>query len=68
MVDTNALEWRSGSVSGAVEMPLYTQRGYSDETRLQRWDAGANVGAAVYEHGAEIFVLDGEFADEEGAQ
>jgi anti-sigma factor ChrR (cupin superfamily) len=66
VVDTNVLDWQPGSIPGVAEMPLYKQRGYSDEARLQRWDAGASLGETVYEHGAELFVLDGEFADEEG--
>ena len=35
-------------------------------TRLERWDAGADLGVVSYERGAELFVLEGEFADEAG--
>ena len=35
--------------------------------RLERWEPQADLGIFCYEQGAELFVLEGEFADEAGA-
>jgi len=32
--------------------------------RLERWEPQADLGIISYEQGAELFVLEGEFADE----
>ena len=65
-IDTESLEWQATTTQGVSKMPLYSQAGYSDTTRLERWDAGTAVAAISYEQGVEFFVLDGEFEDEEG--
>ena len=67
VVDTNALEWQPGSIPGVAKKPLYEQPGFSDEMYLERWDAGAELGVIAYEHGAELFVIDGAFTDDEGS-
>lgn len=66
VIDTNALEWEPGSVPGAARKSLYNQTGFADEMYLERWDSGADLGLITYENGAELFVIDGEFTDEEG--
>ncbi len=66
VIDTNALEWQATTSEGLEHKPLYDQRGYSDTVRLERWAAGRERDAVSYEQGAEIFVLDGEFQDEDG--
>jgi len=58
-------EW--GLPGTAREVPLYAQSGYSDTVRLERWDAGADLGVRHYAQGAELFVLEGEFADDAGS-
>ena len=65
-VDTNELEWQPGPAPGISLKPLYAQRGYSDTMRLERWQPGADPGAGSYEHGAELFVLEGSFSHGEG--
>ena len=35
--------------------------------RLERWDPGVDLGRIGYEQGLELFVLEGEFEDDEGA-
>lgn len=67
VIDTHALEWQDGPVPGVTTKHLYTQPGFADETMLERWDAGAERGVVAYEQGAELFVIDGEFSDEEGS-
>jgi anti-sigma factor ChrR (cupin superfamily) len=65
-LDTNGLPWVPTERAGVWEKLLYRQPGYSDVTRLLRWDADAAPAELVYPEGAELFVLSGEFSDEEG--
>ena len=67
VLDTNKLPWQPTAVPGISRKNLYEQTGFSDVTCLERWSAGANPGAMLYEQGAEFFVLEGEFADEAAA-
>ena len=66
VIDTNDLEWQPGFGPGISLKALYAQRGYSDTMRLERWQPGVDPGVASYEHGAELFVLEGSFSDDEG--
>ena len=66
VIDTAKLSWEASSTRGVSLKLLYEQTGFSDVTRLERWDAGADLGVVSYERGAELFVLEGEFADEAG--
>ncbi len=65
VIDTNARDWEAGAV-GVSSKPLYQQDGFSDTTRLERWEAGAAPGARTYAGGVEFFVVDGAFEDEAG--
>ena len=67
VVDTRELAWQAGPNPAVEHKPLYQQAGFSDLTRLERWQARADLGIVRYELGAEFFVLEGEFADEAGA-
>ena len=67
VIDTRALEWQEDPAPGTATKTLYRQPGFADETLLERWHAGAELGIVAYEHGAELFVIDGEFSDEEGS-
>ncbi|MGW8370582.1 MAG: cupin domain-containing protein, partial [Gammaproteobacteria bacterium] len=63
-LDTNAGDWQS--IGEGVEMKLlYAQSGYSDSMSLERWRPGARL-ERVYPSGAELFVIEGTFADEQG--
>ncbi|MGB5720357.1 MAG: cupin domain-containing protein [Woeseiaceae bacterium] len=66
-IDSKAIEWQAGSIAGVATKSLYKQSGYSDEVALERWDPGAELGVIAYESGAELFVVEGEFSDEEGS-
>src|SRR6267142_1583915 len=55
-----------GSIPGVACKALYQQAGFSDLMRLERWQPRADLGVISYEQGAELFVLEGEFADEAG--
>ena len=66
VLDTAELSWEASSTPGVSLKKLYEQSGFSDVTRLERWDPGSDLGVVSYEQGAELFVLDGDFADEAG--
>ncbi len=65
-VDTNVLAWQSTAKPGVLHKPLYEQHGYSDTVELEKWDAGLTPDTVSYPGGAEIFVIDGSFSDENG--
>jgi len=66
IVDTHQLAWESSSIPGVAYKALYEQPGFSDVMLLERWHPQADLGIVSYEQGAELLVLDGEFADETG--
>ena len=66
VIDTDAREWQTSPVPGVLHKPLYSQPGFPDSMRLERWEAGAEPGSLSYPDGAELFVLSGEFEDDEG--
>lgn len=67
VIDTKAAAWEPAGKRRIEWLPLYQQEGYSDTVHLERWSPGAAPGRSTYQDGAEFFVVDGEFADEEGS-
>jgi len=67
VVDTNKVDWRPTALYGVTCKELYRQEGFADRVRLEHWAAGADLGGIIYEQGAELFVIDGEFVDEVGS-
>lgn len=65
-VRTESLPWQPTASAGITVRPLYSQPGFSDTMRLERWASGTSLARIHYPHGAELFVLDGSFADESG--
>lgn len=65
-VSTHSLRWQRGPKAGIEIKLLYSQAGFSDSTRLERWDKDADLGKIEYPQGVELFVLDGAFEDESG--
>ncbi len=65
-INTDSVAWRQTAVAGVRSKPLYAQDGYADAVELQQWEAGADPGIVAYPDGAEIFVINGSFADENG--
>jgi anti-sigma factor ChrR (cupin superfamily) len=63
---TAEMSWQSTARAGVDVRPLYSQAGFVDTTRLERWAPGARLGRVEYANGAELFVLDGAFTDEGG--
>jgi anti-sigma factor ChrR (cupin superfamily) len=65
-IQTSGLAWQPGTRAGAEVRPLYSQAGFADRMRLERWSPGAALGRVDYAVGAELFVLEGSFDDEQG--
>jgi hypothetical protein len=63
---SESLPWESVRDGVAVRR-LYAQAGFEDTMRLERWTGRAELGRVAYPRGAELFVLEGSFADGEGA-
>jgi len=61
-IRTESLSWCSAR-TGVDVRPLYTQAGFEDSVRLERWAPGAQLGRVSYPAGAELFVIGGSFAD-----
>ena len=66
VVDTGDRDWQLSRSEGVWQKALYSQPGFADTTRLERWEAGTAAGKVSYEQGVEYFVLDGTFEDDEG--
>jgi anti-sigma factor ChrR (cupin superfamily) len=65
-IATDSVPWQAGALSGTEFRPLYSQAGFTDTMRLERWSPGARLGRIVYPQGAELFVLEGALEDEVG--
>jgi anti-sigma factor ChrR (cupin superfamily) len=66
VLNTHKLAWEPSSIPAVTYKTLYQQAGFSDLMRLERWPARADLGAICYGQGAELFVLEGQCADEAG--
>jgi anti-sigma factor ChrR (cupin superfamily) len=65
-IRSESLPWQGTARAGVAVRPLYAQPGFADSMRLERWSADTRLGRVDYPNGAEVLVLDGSFADEEG--
>jgi len=63
---TAGTAWQPTQRAEVAVRPLYSQAGFVDSMRLERWSPGARLGRVAYASGAELFVLEGSFADEGG--
>lgn len=66
-LNIDQLDWQPTNTGGVAVRRLYQQAGFSDSMRLERWAPSAELGRIDYPGGAELLVLEGEFADEAGA-
>ena len=66
-IDTTVDAWNPGRYAGLSSMPLYGEDGYPESIRLVRFDPGAKVDFDDHTEGEELFVLDGDLADEHGS-
>ncbi len=65
-MDTNALDWQERAEGTIWQKPLYRQGGYKEWTMLLKLDPGARSQPHTHPGGEEVFVIDGEFADDDG--
>ena len=63
---TAGAAWQPTARAEVAVRPLYSQAGFVDSMRLERWSPGASLGRVTYATGAELFVVEGSFADEGG--
>ncbi len=63
-IDTTSAPFRPGMVEGLSVLPLHTAS--NENVALVRWAPGTQFNAHQHWGGEEIFVLEGEFADEHG--
>jgi len=63
---TKALPWSESGTPGRAVKPLYSQAGFADRVRLERWEAGCAPGQLTWPEGVEIYVINGQLSDEEG--
>ena len=61
------LSWQASARPGIEGKSLYSVEGFADTTQLQRWAPDASPGTVSYAGGAELFVLEGAFEDEQGS-
>ncbi len=66
VVVTQSMPWQTTDRAGVEVRPLYSQAGFADSVRLERWGPRAVPGQRSYPRGAELFVLRGSFEDEHG--
>jgi anti-sigma factor ChrR (cupin superfamily) len=59
VIDTNAVTEQPASEAGVSVRPLYSQTGFSDTMRLERWMPGTRVERSL-PLGAELFVVHGD--------
>jgi anti-sigma factor ChrR (cupin superfamily) len=64
--NTAAMAWQQIASDGTSVKLLYQQAGFADTVRLERWPPGSQWRARTYAGGAELFVIEGSFADEQG--
>ena len=65
-LNTHEMQWEPSGHDGVSVKTLYTESGYPEQMRLEKWEAGATPGELIYPGGAEILVLKGELSDESG--
>ncbi len=65
-VHSEARAWQPGDHDGVEEKLLYADPRFPDATRLERWSPGAAPGERHHPGGAELFVIEGALADENG--
>lgn len=65
--NTLETEWRSSVRPGVYWKKLYAQEPFTDYMRLERWSRPGDIGQLNFPQGAELFVLDGNFQDDQGS-
>jgi len=65
-LNTSEAVWEKTSEHpGITKITLFRQDPFKDISELQKWQPGVDLGKRISENVREIFVVDGEFSDEE---
>jgi anti-sigma factor ChrR (cupin superfamily) len=64
-LDATALQWQPSDAPGFDIVTLFENPSTGESTALMRVEAGARTGSHSHDLFEEIYVLDGEFSDEE---
>ena len=64
---TDEMPWQAADQLGIGVKSLYSEAGFGDETRLEKWASGVSPGTVTYPNGAEILVIKGVLEDEQGS-
>lgn len=59
-------DWEDTENPGISVKTLYSEEGYPEKMRLEKWEPGASPGNVSYPGGAEILLMKGDFQDEYG--
>ena len=65
-INTEDLDWIATAEVGIEKKVLYKDSRFADSSCLERWAAGVASALRRFPGGAEIFILEGELADDEG--
>jgi anti-sigma factor ChrR (cupin superfamily) len=63
-LNTNNLKWHKSNIDGIEKKLLYKDDIFDEEMRLEKWVAGVTVGPVKNIRGAEVYVLEGSYEDE----
>jgi anti-sigma factor ChrR (cupin superfamily) len=67
VIDTNNGDWQPEAIAGVYRQLLYQQDGFADVVSMERWQPHTDPGVVTYDAGAELFVVDGSFNDDDGS-
>ena len=66
-LQSNDQPWASSIRKNVAWKKLYAQAPYTDHMRIESWSSPAAMGQLNFPQGAELFILQGSFADEFGS-
>lgn len=66
VVDSRSADWQPGDAPGREVLPLYADADHPEKMRLVRLGPGTMVPEHDHPDGEEVYVIDGEIADEDG--
>lgn len=65
-LQTSDMVWSESAKSGVLHKVLYREEGHEERMSLEKWSPGVRFQSRSFDAGAEMFVISGSFADENG--
>ncbi len=65
-LQTSDMVWSESAKSGVLRKVLYREEGHEERMYLEQWSPGVRFQSRRFDAGAEMFVISGSFADENG--